>query len=87
MITVYAIFDKPTKEIYVGLTNDLDRRMNEHKRGQSKYTKKYTDINLFYAEESANYKEARVREKYLKSGIGKEFLKIKLHQVDLSTEM
>jgi putative endonuclease len=83
MITTYAIFDKFTKEVYVGLTNDLDRRISEHKRGQSKYTRKYRDIELFYTEECENYVDARKREKYFKSGCGKEFLKIKLREANL----
>ena len=87
MITVYAIFDKCTRKIYVGLTNDINRRISEHKRGQSKYTRKYTGIDLFYSEELENYKKARIREKYLKSGCGKEFLKVKLHQVSLPNEV
>ena len=75
MITVYAIYDKFYNEIYVGLTNNLDRRMKEHVRGQTQYTKKFVDIHLIYTEEFEDYKSARKREKYLKSGCGKEFLK------------
>jgi len=75
MITVYAIFDKIIKEIYVGMTNDLERRLSEHKRGQSKYTKKFIDFILIYKEEFDSYINARKKEKYLKSGCGKEFLK------------
>ena len=73
MITTYAIFDEFTKEIYVGLTNDLERRISEHRRGQSKYTRKYKDIKLFYSEECTDYAKARAREKYLKSGSGRAF--------------
>lgn len=75
MIVVYAIFDNVSREIYVGMTNSVERRLAEHKRGQSEYTRKFKDISLFYKEEFSNYKEARVKEKYLKSGCGKEFLK------------
>ena len=75
MITVYAIYDKFCNEIYVGLTNNLDRRIKEHTRGQTQYTKKVVNINLIYTEEFVNYKNARKKEIYLKSGCGKEFLK------------
>ena len=78
MIYIYAIFDKSCNEIYVGLTNDLERRLVEHKRGQSRYTKKFKNPVLFYKEEALDYKKAREREKYLKSGCGKEYLKTKL---------
>ena len=78
MIIVYSIYDKFYKEIYVGLTNDIERRIKEHKRGQTQYTRKFKNIKLFYKEEFEDYKTARKREKYFKSGCGKEFLKEKL---------
>ena len=75
MIVVYAIYDRKLNEIYVGMTNNLNRRLSEHERGQSFYTRKFTEIILIHKEEVDNYKEGRKREKYLKSGCGKEFLK------------
>jgi len=75
MIAVYAIYDRLCHEIYVGMTNDLNRRMGEHTRGQTKYTRKFSDFNLIFSEEFEDYKIARKKEKYLKSGCGKEFLK------------
>ena len=57
------------------MTNNLDRRLSEHKRGQSKYTRKFKNIELIYTEEFENYKLGRKREKYLKSGCGRTFLK------------
>lgn len=75
MIYIYAIYDDVLKEIYVGMTNDLERRLAEHKRGQSRYTKKFSNFFLIYNEECLDYKSGRKREKYLKSGCGKEFLK------------
>ena len=83
MITVYAIYDQILKEIYVGLTNNLTRRLQEHKSGNSKYTKKFKNIELFYFKEFANYKIAREYEKKLKSGYGKEFLKKELKQAGI----
>ncbi len=50
MIIVYAIYDKKLKEIYVGMTNNLERRLAEHRRGQSKYTKKFKNFVLVYKE-------------------------------------
>ncbi|MBI2100624.1 MAG: GIY-YIG nuclease family protein [Candidatus Vogelbacteria bacterium] len=75
MILVYAICDRPSKEIYVGLTNNLERRIREHRRGQSFYTRRFRDFVVLYQEEYPDYRSARKREKYLKSGIGKEFLR------------
>jgi putative endonuclease len=75
MIIIYAIHDSPSGDIYVGLTNDIERRMSEHKRGNNRSTKNFKNIKLLYTEQCKDYKSARIREKYLKSGCGKEFLK------------
>jgi len=61
--------------IYVGMTNDLDRRIIEHNNGENRSTKGYKPFVLFYSEIFETRLEARKRQKYLKSGIGKEFLK------------
>ncbi len=75
MITVYAIYDKLLDQIYVGMTNNLERRVGEHKRGQSFYTRQFKDFKLIYKESFENYTEGRKKEKYLKQGAGKEFLR------------
>ena len=75
MITVYAIYDRVSGEVYVGMTNDLERRIGEHRRGQSFYTKKFRDFRVIYTETFVNYTDGRKKEKYLKNGSGKEFLK------------
>jgi len=61
--------------IYVGLTRDLDRRLIEHNKGETRSTKAYKPFVLIYEERFNSRVEARAKEKYLKSGIGKEFLK------------
>ena len=75
MYYVYAIVSKTRNYIYVGLTNDLERRLNEHNKGLNKTTKPYKPFELLYKEVVETRMEARNRELYLKSGIGKEFLK------------
>ena len=72
---VYALSSSIKQYIYVGLTDDLDRRLAEHNRGYNKTTKPYAPFVLIYFEKATSRVEARVREKYLKSGVGKEFLK------------
>ena len=57
------------------MTNNLDRRIKEHNMGQNRSTKAYKPFELILKEEFPTKDEARQREKYLKSGIGKEFLK------------
>ncbi len=75
MITVYAISSLTKSYIYVGLSTQLDKRVDRHNKGQNKTTKPYAPFKLIYSKEFSNRKEARAYEKYLKSGIGKEFLK------------
>lgn len=75
MWKVYALKSKDRNYIYVGLTEDLDRRIAEHNSGKNKTTKPYKPFKLIYSEEFQTRMEARVKEKNLKSGSGKEFLK------------
>lgn len=72
---VYVISSSIRPYIYVGLTNDVERRFAEHNKGYNKTTKPYGPFVILLTEEYENRPHARVREKYLKSGIGKEWLK------------
>jgi putative endonuclease len=73
--TVYALKSLSRKYIYVGLTNNLARRFDEHQKGKVQSTKAYVPFKILYTESFDTRIEARKREKYFKSGIGKEFLK------------
>jgi len=75
MFYVYAISSKVTNYIYVGLTNNFERRFDVHNSGQNKTTRTYKPYKLILVEKFETRLEARLKEKYLKSGIGKEFLK------------
>jgi len=75
MFFVYAIKSSIRNYIYVGLTNDFDRRFNEHNSGQNRTTKAYRPFELVVLEKFSTRIEARKREKFLKTGSGKEFLK------------
>ena len=75
MYYVYAIKSTTRNYIYVGLTNDWERRLKEHNNGLSTATKPYRPFVLLLLEEVETRIEARRREKYLKSGVGKEYLK------------
>jgi putative endonuclease len=75
MFYVYAIKSISRNYIYVGMTNNLERRMKEHNGGENRTTKPYRPFVQILTEEFNSREEARKREKYLKSGIGKEYLK------------
>ena len=75
MYYAYAIKSLSKNYIYVGLTNDVNRRILEHNNGENRSTKAYKPFLLIHTEQFGTREEARLKEKYLKSGIGKEFLK------------
>lgn len=74
-MNVYAIKSTSRNYIYVGLTNNLEERIKRHNLGENKTTLCYAPFELIYVENCLDRKSARRREKYLKSGIGKEYLK------------
>ena len=60
---------------YIGFTSDLERRILEHNSGLVKSTRNRKPFELIYTEEFENKEEAMDREKFFKSGKGREFLK------------
>ena len=75
MITVYAIASIHHNYIYVGMTQDLSHRIHRHHTGRERTTKPYLPFKIIYTEILPNRVEARKREKYWKSGVGKEQLR------------
>ena len=71
---VYVI-ELSNQKTYKGHTNNLKRRIEEHKTGKSPYTSKYQYKRLLYYETCDTRAEAMKREKFLKSGKGREWLK------------
>src|SRR5690606_6223152 len=74
MFFVYAIKSIDRDYIYVGLTGNLNRRFDQHQKGQNKTTAPYRPFTLIYQETFETRIEARAKEIYLKSVVGKEFL-------------
>jgi len=54
------------KTFYVGITNDIKKRLSDHKDKKSFYTKKFSDIKLVYSEEFKNKLDAAKRERQFK---------------------
>ncbi len=79
MFYVYVIHSKKDGRLYVGMTIDVKKRLNEHNKGKTKSTKGYRPWELIKVEEFDTRLDARKREKYLKGGSGKEWLKIWFH--------
>ena len=73
-IFVYAIESLKDGRIYVGQTADIEKRLKQHNSAVTKSTKYYIPWRLLHSEICVDRVAARKREKYLKSGSGKEFL-------------
>ena len=68
MYYVYILTNKSNTTLYVGITNDIVRRMQEHKAGTlDGFTKRYQVNKLVYFEEFTNVDQAISREKQIKS--------------------
>ena len=64
--------------LYKGHTSRLKNRIKEHNSGKTRSTKGYMPWKLVYYEVFDLEEEAIAREKFFKSGIGREFLKHKI---------
>lgn len=65
---VYIITNKSNRVLYIGVTNDLVRRMFEHKRKLVEgFTKRYNLTKLVYYEITTDIESAIQREKQLKN--------------------
>ncbi|MFQ5625145.1 MAG: GIY-YIG nuclease family protein [Methyloligellaceae bacterium] len=65
-------------DIYVGSTNDLQRRVESHRRGRVDSTKAHLPIALKSYIAVSTEERARGLERYFKSGSGKAFAKKRL---------
>ena len=75
MFYVYVLKSLSRNYIYVGMTDNLERRIHQHHAGLSRTTRAYRPFVVILTETFPSRAEARKREKYLKSGFGKIFLK------------
>ena len=65
---------------YTGYTEDLRKRLKEHNNNKVMSTKGRVLFELIYYEACLNKYDALVREKYLKTGMGKRYLKNRLRR-------
>jgi|SRR5690554_2039274 len=65
---IYIMSNKPKGVIYIGVTDNIDERVKEHKLKvhQHSFTAKYNCDNLVYFEEYDNDKGALIRERRMK---------------------
>jgi putative endonuclease len=81
MISVYGIKSLSSKRIYVGQTNDIERRLREHNRGLVKSTKEDKPWGLMAIQEFGDRNEARWVERKLKRSRGRREVWLEEHGV------
>ncbi|MBT4384858.1 GIY-YIG nuclease family protein [Candidatus Peregrinibacteria bacterium] len=74
MYTVYVLESLKDQKRYVGMTSNLDRRLKEHYRGGVKSTRSRRPFKLVHKESFAEKKDAGLREKFFKTGKGRDYL-------------
>ena len=74
----YLIQSLKDSKWYTGITDNLRKRFNEHNSGKVLSTKGRGPFRIIYYEACLNKKDAIARERFLKSGMGKRYLKNRL---------
>ena len=74
---VYIMTNAHNTVLYRGVTNELQRRVIEHKSGKgSEFTKKYNLTRLIYFESGDDINVAIAREKQIKAGSRKKKIEL-----------
>jgi putative endonuclease len=74
----YVLQSKKDSRWYTGTTYDLRKRLNQHINGENASTKSRGPFEVVYYEMCRNASDARSRELFLKSGMGKRYLRNRL---------
>jgi putative endonuclease len=74
-IMLYILKGLSTGKHYTGITNNLERRLQEHRSGSTKGGQVIGDFELLHTEEFSDYASARKREIFFKSGQGRKWIK------------
>ena len=78
MFYTYVLISEKDGQLYIGWSNDLANRIKDHKSGNVNSTKDRLPIKLIYYEACLSKEQAIIREKQLKSGYGRKYLKHRL---------
>jgi putative endonuclease len=75
---VYVLLSEKDDQFYTGYTSDLEKRIDSHNNGEVQSTRQRRPLRLIYFEGCINQQDATRREKYLKSGNGKIYIRSRL---------
>ena len=73
MYHVYVLISLKNDKRYIGSTRiDPKERLKQHNYGGNAWTKQNKPFRLAYTEQYSSYREARKRESFLNSGVGRQ---------------
>ncbi len=72
---IYILRSNKDRQLYVGLTNDLKKRVSEHNKGKVPSTYLRRSFKVIYYETHTDRHDAAKRERFLKTGWGKNWIK------------
>ena len=75
IFTVYILYSNTAKKHYTGFTTNLEQRLISHNELGKGWTSKYRPWQLIFSKEFVTKKEAMEYEKWLKTGVGRDFIK------------
>jgi putative endonuclease len=75
---VYILFSKKDFELYTGYTSNLEARIKDHNSGGTKSTSYRRPLELIFCEFYLFEEDARKRENYFKTSMGKKAIKLML---------
>jgi len=78
MYYTYVLRSNKDGNLYIGYTNDLIRRIRKHNEAKVESTRVRLPVILIYYEACLDKEKAIKREKYLKSGFGRKYLKSRI---------
>ncbi|OIO00062.1 excinuclease ABC subunit C [Candidatus Desantisbacteria bacterium CG_4_10_14_0_8_um_filter_48_22] len=76
MYYVYILKSEKDGKHYIGMTSNLELRLAEHNNGSVKSTQNRTPLKIIHYESYPDKKDATKRERFLKTGKGREFIKL-----------
>ena len=72
---MYALRSLKDNNLYIGISRNPEKRVEIHNKGKTESTRNRRPFVLIHKESCSSLKEAREKEKYYKSGFGREILK------------
>jgi len=78
MYYTYVLKSLTDSILYIGFTEDLKKRLDEHNNGSVESTRNRIPFCLTYYEACLDKEKALKREKYFKTGFGRKFLKSRI---------